>query len=248
MDKRNIFIFGDSHSRSFFGKKEQIIFDNFIVHNKFKSKVSMSGITNPKSISNYHNEVVDFINSRVDDTDIYCFKLGQVDIEYVYNFKKYIKMENIDFIDFCNNIIDKYLEFLSNLKKNIIVCGPNLPNYDKSVSAIYETLNIQNTDEVIQFKNINENIMMFNEILKEKCGEKNILFADFIPLLKNDENMLKTEFIGVDHHIKGCEFANNIRHFPEDYGKNVNKIFIDELLICVKNFTPPTKLNFKNSS
>lgn len=230
----NVYIFGDSNVRSFFGKQSKIINEKIIFHNLYKSKVSMKGLNNGNSISNYKQEIIDFISSNNNINDYYVFKFGQVDIEYVLNYKKFIKNEDVVPLQFFEQIINNYFIFLKNLNiKNIIVCSTNLPNQNTILKNIQESIGLK-VD--ITISELSKNCILFNQILKEYCNKNNTEFLDFIELLgekKDDYLILKPIFIGTDHHICGCEYIYNLNKQLEinsNYGKNVNDIFLKMLI------------------
>ena len=230
----NVYVFGDSNVRSFFGQQSKIITENKIFHNLYKSKVSMQGLDNKNSISNYRNDIIDFVKINNNTDDFFVFKFGQVDIEYVLNYKKYVKNEKIISLDFFKQVINNYFAFLKSLNiKNIIVCSTNLPNQNTILKNIQESIGLNIN---IPISEISNNCILFNNILKEYCIINNTVFLDFIELLGEQKEgyvILKPMFIGTDHHICGCEYIYNLNKQLEidpNYGKNVNEKFLKMLI------------------
>jgi len=90
-------IFGDSHCLCFVGSSHQDkyldINNKTLVINCNQDSVSISGLNNKKSTLGYNKTIVKNIEKV---SNVYhLFKLGQVDIEYVYYYKLLIKKENI---------------------------------------------------------------------------------------------------------------------------------------------------------
>ena len=203
----NVYFFGDSHTRSFFGIEEQILYkDRFLFHNHYKSSVSLSGLL--KIENEYRLQILHQI--EIDPDAIFIFKFGQVDIEYVYYYKTFIQNKQIDFENYYSEMIDRYIDFILILPiKNKIICSTNLPNQNHSVSTILQHLN--NYSLNISFQNVSNNTIIFNDLLQQKCLQKNILFLNILTLMiqkHQHENfyILKDHFIGKDHHISGCEW------------------------------------------
>ena len=86
-------IYGDSHCRIFFRDKLKIQKDGICINNKYVSKVSLKGLGNINSKSTMNNLILNDnikFSNTINDVLI-CLKFGQVDLEYVYYYKKYVK-------------------------------------------------------------------------------------------------------------------------------------------------------------
>jgi len=53
--------------------------------------------------------------SNIINDVLICLKFGQVDLEYVYYYKKYVKKGNINIEDFTDELINIYLNFINKL-------------------------------------------------------------------------------------------------------------------------------------
>ena len=227
----NVYLYGDSHVRSFFGLEEQILYkDRFLLYNKYKSSVSLSGIL--KNTNEYRLEILEQI--KKDPNGIYIFKFGQVDVEYVYNYKIFVEKKDIDFKNYYFEMLDRYTSWVKSLPvENKFICSTNLPNQNHSIFTILQHLN--NYSLNIPFKNVSNNIILFNDMLQQKCQSSNIHFLNILNLMiekKNDFYVLKDFFVGKDHHIKGGEWQPMLtyeRHLNKEYGLSVNYYLQNEL-------------------
>jgi hypothetical protein len=232
MKTYNVYLYGDSHVRSFFGLEEQILYkDRFLLHNKYKSSVSLSGIL--KNNNEYRLEILEQIEK--DKDGIYIFKFGQVDIEYVYNYKIFVEKKDVDFKSYYFEMLDRYTTWIKSLHiENKIVCSTNLPNQNHSILTILHHLNDYTFN--ISYKNVSNNTILFNDMLQQKCQSNNIPFFNILDIMiekkEDDYYVLKDFFLGKDHHIKGCEWQPMLtyeRHLNLNYGFSVNDSLQNEL-------------------
>ncbi len=228
--QHNIYIFGCSHTKSFIRKSISI--NNININNCYKSSVSLTGFTKEASRLNYKPYVDNIINSNIEN--YYLFKLGQVDVEYVYYYKKYKNKQDIIFEKFIIDILDKYILILLNYKKinnNILVCGLNLTNWLYYKDDINKHLDLKlelDKDE------LNNNIILFNNLLKQKCNDNNIIYFDLINETSEHINniiKIKNDFIGYDYHYRGAEcqdiYMSTINKEPNI--NNTNIVFLKKL-------------------
>lgn len=244
MEIQDVYIYGDSHVRSFFGLDEKFLYkDKFLFHNKHKSSASLSGILKFKN--EYRLEILEQI--KKDENGIYIFKFGQVDVEYVYNYKLFVEnRKDLDFKNYYSEMLDVYTSWVKSLPvKNKFICSTNLPNQNHSISTILQHLNNHTLN--IPFEIISNNTILFNNILQEKCLLNNIPFLDILNLMiekKGDFFVLKDFFVGKDHHIKGGEWQPLLiyeRKLNQKYGCSVIDCLQTELynflLLNVKKIT-----------
>lgn len=123
-------IFGDSHSLCFLGncdrtKYIEVEYNNkkFCIINNYADSVSISGLIKDKSRTNYNNYIKNNLNKENKYYNL--FKMGQVDVEYIYYYKNLVKNENINFDKFVDKLTDNYVNFIKNINANIIICGIN---------------------------------------------------------------------------------------------------------------------------
>ena len=93
-----IYLFGDSHSRSFTTLKQKTIDvkNNVILYNHYKDSVTIRGLNNSNSSTKYGDFIINQLKAIKDKSNtIILLKIGQVDLEYSYYYKKIIKKENI---------------------------------------------------------------------------------------------------------------------------------------------------------
>ncbi len=234
LNEIDVYIYGCSHCKCF-TREKNIKLNNITIHNMYRSSSSMSGITKDVSTLNYKKLIDIQINNNI--SNYYIFKFGQVDIEYIYYYKTIKLEEDIEKLDFYNNIINKYIDFLCQYKEinnNIFVCGSNLANPSGSLRYISSIIHVSyEKTKHISLDVRNRDIIMFNKILLTKCVENNIIYFDLIEETSNNF-IVNDEFIGCDHHYKGAEMMqpyNKIIAKPEniDYGLNTHTVFCNKL-------------------
>ena len=223
----NIYYFGCSHS---------MIFGNDINKNyKFidyhTDSVSLKGLKNVNSKTNYNNFIINNIDKL--KNNIILFKIGQVDIEFGYYYKTLIKNECINIEEFTDNLIEIYEEFLNKINYSnykIIICGISLPAYNNikhSIGYKGSIINLKKYSDRIN--SIDENIdtltkmfgtleeqtknsLLFNEKLKNLCQKLNLPYIDFTEeFIDNTTNILKKEYTtDSDHHYKSINDKSNM--------------------------------------
>ena len=239
-DLKTITLLGDSHTLCFCGSslwnKNLLIDDNTLIINRNRDSVSISGLNNPKSKTGYNKIINDNFKNKINCYNL--FKLGQVDVEYVYYYKTLVKMENITKTDFYTNIIDKYLEYLNKFNNgNKIICGINLHASGKTDFDINYLKTIIGIDIDIDKTLFNHQIKMedhlkFNKILKEKCILNNITYFDLTEEcieIKNNSFELKQQFKEGGIHYKGANgcVESNIFHGTAEYRASVGDDYIN---------------------
>ena len=209
-------IFGDSHCLCFVGSSQQnkyldIEYNNnkVLVINCNQDSVSISGLNKEKSKLGYNNTIIKNIEKV---SNVYhLFKLGQVDIEYIYYYKLLVKKETITKDEFYEKIINQYLDFLQQLNVNIIVCGSNLPgladtNSNVKYLAYIIGIDACEIDKLISLQSKCEDIINFNAKLKKECEQNNIKYFDLINEsieIKDGNFFLKDIFQEGGIHYKG---------------------------------------------
>ena len=221
-------IAGDSHS------------NNISINNSIHilcSAGSAKGLNNPKSISQYNNSLINKIKNN--DYSNLFFLFGGVDVDFCF-IHKYLDNINIDYKEFNSDVVNNYLNFITNnfIDKSVIILSIGLPCLDDknlTKGLLNGHINfLENKDIILLEKRLSScaflpNIYMrteitlhFNKILEEeiiKLNKPNIKFLD-ITSFTYDCNLkrIKDEyFTRNDHH----NFKRNT-HF--------NKI-IDEYLL-----------------
>lgn len=94
---KTITLFGDSHTLCFVGLSinnyNYLLINkydkNFLIKNRNHISVSITGLTNNNSKLKYNTTIYKNINDN--DNNYYMFKLGQVDVEYIYYYKLFVK-------------------------------------------------------------------------------------------------------------------------------------------------------------
>lgn len=213
-----MYVFGDSHCCIFLGKYE----NNFNVVVAGYDGASISGLNEMTSRLMYGKHVTDLVNNLPKDYLI-LVKLGQVDIEFIMNHKIYVKKETLNFIDFCDSLINKYKIFIGKIlemNKNVIIGSINLPAYhhtDPELIKKYIGRVITNAEdmEIINRSSMNlvsdfsiqgltKNFMYFNELLRKMANEMNLQFFDTTDsFIDTETGLLKQQFMDSGHHYKG---------------------------------------------
>jgi hypothetical protein len=196
------------------------------------SSSSLTGFNKKISRLNYRKKINKMISSN--SNNYYIFKFGQVDFEYVYYYKIYVLKQEIDINIFINNLINNYIDIINEYKKinkNILICGLNICNYDNYLKDIKEHLKME---IIVNENDVNTNILLFNDTLKNMCEKNNILYFDLIKettYFEKNNIKIKHDYIGFDYHYRGAEcqdvYEKNINKLPDT--NNTNIIFLTKL-------------------
>ena len=220
-------LFGDSHIHWI---------NNTNITKHLFSAGSAMGLNNPNSVSGYQNKFLE-IYKNIPESEKIILKFGQVDTEFVY----YIKLasnNNLSFVDFANDSITKYFNFIINnldiSRITIMSIYPPVVN-DKDFPIALTDLHfmdnsfkneINNKLKNINLPNIYERTKynkIYNEILYNKCKEHSLKFIDMFSMLINDQ--LVTSYVNHnirDHHLTNTSGVKLINEF-------INNIFIKDI-------------------
>lgn len=242
---KNIFIYGDSHCKCF--TRDETKIGNLIVKNCYWQFASMRGLCNTNSKLKYQPFILDSIGKH--SNDYHVFKFGQVDVEYGFWYKKLIKKENIQQIDFFNKIIDNYiglmLKIKDNISQNIMICGVNLANkietvlaelnstvlnYNNGIVTKIHTHKLKELPSDLTLTTQNSALLTFNNILKRQCDANHIKYFDTTSECstknKAGDIICKDIFKGLDHHYAGAEWKIPSEH----HGSYTHYIFLKALI------------------
>ena len=225
-------MFGDSHCRIFFRKLDKINRENITFYNMYQSKVSLRGLINKNSKLKYRDYIMNTLKNLNTDT-IICLKFGQIDLEYVYYYKKYVKKQDINLLEFIDETLEIYMSFIKEIHNagfKVIVISPNLPNPKYFLPTIQESIGIKIK---IEYMDLCNTFTIFNEKLENYLRNDNINFFNIFPIIGtkdfNNQYTLKEEFIGLDHHLKGGEHCSILDKQNPNYGINENNLLINSL-------------------
>ena len=209
-------IFGDSHCLCFVGSSQKnkyldIEYNNnkVLVINYNQDSVSISGLNKENPKLGYNKTIIKNIEKA--NNVYHLFKLGQVDIEYIYYYKLFVKKDIIAKDEFYEKIIYQYLNFLQQLNVNIIICGSNLPGLTDIYSNVQYLAYIIGIDaceipKELSLQDKCTDIINFNTKLKRICEQKNIKYFDLINEsieIKDGTFFLKDIFQEGGIHYKG---------------------------------------------
>lgn len=217
---KKVLIFGCSHSRSF--KDVKLNGFNIIIHTH--SGASVLGLKKSKS----HLEVGKAIKEELKKdppTDFVVLKLGQVDAENIFLYKKHILKSEDSFDIFADKVIESYDIFIDSLSgiisdKNIVICGVNPPSPADRKRVIKQYLHTMRgglpnpeefgylaTDQAylddLLYENRILNSRSFNRKLKAFCTKRGIRFFEVFEELLDKAGKIHKQFEGKNFHIKG---------------------------------------------
>lgn len=121
-----------------------------------------------------------------------------------------------------------------NNKNNILVISTSLPNPNTYLKAIQTSIGMSIQ---VDYTELSKNFNLFNEKLKKMLSINNIFFFDMLPIIGNkieDYYILKKEYIGLDHHLKGSEWISILKNQGEEYGKYETQELMNYLLTYIK--------------
>jgi len=235
-----IYIFGDSHGLCF-GQGDIIVSNKYYIQQLNQDSASARGLINTNSTLGYGKKIEEFIKFKkgfnnkpfnIKETlNYYVFKFGQVDSQINYYYKIIVKNEYITKDEFFKNIIDDYISFLNRFENiNILVCGINMPSPLNYKKYLYNTLklDITNKNELLNnltIEELNNDTIIFNNLLKQICLLNNITYFDLTDqctYINNNLLYLRPEFIGNDHHYKGCRALSVLNKYINEYNLNNN--------------------------
>lgn len=144
-----------------------------------------------------------------------------------------------------------FLKEFNNL--NIIVCGINFPNPTNYKRYLVNCFNsskdviITNSEiDKLTLEEMNEDTLFFNNLLKNSCKNNSIPYFDLTDecsLLIDGKIALKQEYIGDDHHYKGCRGIRTIENSIKIYNDKNNVDCFDYINHPLYNKTYYTFIN-----
>lgn len=200
----------------FIGDSHILTFENKIENSKVKqySGCSISGLSKEESTLNAKIDIFKQLNKKHDQ--IYLM-FGKVDIEWIWPYKKELKIDTEDYIE---RTIDKYKKFLLEIKREIsssseiIILGIHLPslNSTEMLKCINKSRNKINSDiseiipeikELESLKKRTEHILKFNFLLKQLATELHLEFKDISnEIIDKETGIIQSKFIiKEDHHL-----------------------------------------------
>jgi len=229
------FVIGDSHSNLF---DAEFLFDKqcFVAIHQLCSGGSAGGLNNPKSKSAYGETIFRALTNESFYKRLELpmfFQFGQVDVEFVYLFKRIkngsAKYDRAAYMKFCDDIAESYCQFISKIKTDypgnvflISIFPPALSDsalkqgYVNAHISVHEDVgDIEKLKEALRQLEIPDEIerafihQYFNAKLREISNQLNLIYIDaFTPFFSN-AGVVSRQFIkshsGTDHHLDGYE-------------------------------------------
>ena len=222
--RNQVIIFGDSHARSF----KQIVFPNQEICVRAICGGSIRGLGKHMS----HLQIAQIIHRTViecrDTLAALVLKFGQVDIEHVFLYKKYIqKQSTIVFDLFVQSVIESYFAFLEQLLLNtkailhpssVWIWGVNPPTPIDARAAANDILASIAKDKHDQFLYLLEDASFLNQFhypnrlkrarslnarLQGLASRLQLRYNEVFDELLDDRGVIHARLQGRNFHIKG---------------------------------------------
>ncbi len=217
--KRMKYVFvGNSHLDKFCLKDNEFINYDIL----YARGASIKGLLNKNSTTGLNQQIFNYENNN--NNFIFCFHLGQVDIEFGYYYKCVKENTILNPVEFIDKIVEIYEIFLKSLKTEIIVIGlhpsviinlEHIFHVNFNDQMCHQTNFIEETGELqnITFNSVEKlyktvedlqkNVKLCNEKIKEMCLKNNFKFIDLFILLEESNGKCKREYLpnNLDHHI-----------------------------------------------
>ncbi len=218
---QDVVILGDSHLRPLFDAPE--IYRKAGIHPTLLtiSGASVAGFGRAESTLQVFTNLVRFLHL----TKPHCllFKLGQVDIECGFYYKKFVKDKTLEMEIFISQLVEQYVHALQSLPDygKCFVCGINLPAIFEQNRAIEYVHRIISANMDAETKSVcrdflaselpriserTEHAFMFNDKLKNLTSENAIQYIDFTDIFYDkSSHRLRSDVTGGDHHYACSE-------------------------------------------
>lgn len=192
---------------------------------------SAKGLANPQSRSGYNQKIRALLTdlATLENGSVpVLFKFGQVDVEFVFSFKRMKNRElsfNMDAAhSYIESVVDEYVEFLrdavsADLVPQVFVSGVFAPTlHDEAVQRGYFNPHVASLEDIeegeylalcseMEHPPLTERLRMhqyFNEILKKKIKQNGLNFIDDGHFLLDSDGSVLPQFVNRfvdDHHI-----------------------------------------------
>jgi hypothetical protein len=197
--------FGDSHVLCF--ERKHLVFH-------FNS-ASARGLIKENSSTGAGSKIKYLLNKLYRKDEKVFFMFGEVDMSWIYPYKKYSN-NNYSVLDHIKNTIDLYMEYLNYISiytsihpNNICVLGAHIPTLSSDKMLLH--LNNQKTSNFnIEYlesqENRTYNIILFNNILKKESSNNKFNYFDITELILDKEtNIINNLFLNkenpYDNHL-----------------------------------------------
>ena len=220
-------IFGDSHVVPTFYCPRQFELLGFKVNFFPVSGASIVGLGRNKSTLELLPKITQYIVSN--NPDYVLMKFGQVDNEFGYYYKKFVKKERVMDVDsFAESLLEKYKEIICKLTNmtNVVVGCINLPSIYSRRHWAKRTLDVITGDiDEGQFASLHDKLLalqpsivsrtkraiQFNAKLEAMCREIGVLFVDHTEIFQDKTTGLLHLYnqSDDDHHYVTSDFMRS---------------------------------------
>lgn len=243
MKQKTIYAIGDSHARPFAHHDvvEGVLDYEFEVFALGIGMASARGLVRDKNTTNSREKIERGFVKIGRPIDVLCFNFGQVDMEYVYPYRTYVKNIDQHYTDFAADTIELYMQGIESFARRapkVVVKGINYPVIFERKSAIENTIRQLRVKEIsdISKDEVNEisrritkefppypqrrkRAIVFNKYLKKECEKRGFGYFDVLDdIIDHDTRRVRLELLPygrLEHHL-----ANNVL---------TQKIYLDSL-------------------
>ena len=220
-NKKNILVFGDSHSRVF--KYCNAISNKFNFNVNIISGATAQGAVNPNNKSHSLKIIRNQLkNINRDDYDYVMIMLGEVDCGFVIWYRA--EKHNISIDDQLNTSVTNLFKFVNDElymfnQNNIIILGANLPTIKDNTNKNFLSGARSEVNATILERT--QITIKYNALLSHNCKSKKYNYIDIVnETINKRTNIIKDKFLNndpYDHHLSS-EITSKI------WLKKLNKI------------------------
>jgi hypothetical protein len=230
MKYTTVFCAGDSHSMILCDGND--VFENFALIDLHQIATSISGLNNPRSKLRYG----DFLRTRLPfmtKNDYVVFKLGAVDMEYIYYYKKCLSDKDIPVGEFTDHLVREYERYIVDNRiverTNLIISALHLPSYysDEYLQTHIPKIcvGIESCDQsklreveewfrrlAVTRRSLTVNNLLLNDKLRLMCERLNAVYFDTTAFfIDSSTGLLRENIVGAPP--PGNRYHNGDHHY-----------------------------------
>lgn len=219
-----LFVYGDSHARSFKG----VSFPKYKLNLNAISGASIKGLGRSFSHKQLSKQICNTLANYQTTHNILVLKFGQVDAEQGYLFTKFIKKTPLTFSEFTDTCFKSFEVFFRTVSKyikpsDIIIWGINPP----SPISVTKTAHFMRIEITLKQPGTHQDLEQdpgflselrydkrlarareFNRRLEQFAKSVGASYTEVFEELLNNEDVIDTCFEGDDFHIRGSNSAS----------------------------------------